>query len=108
MNDLEFWYHWNLCKGIFDGMEKSLITAKQNNPTKDYTEHDNKLVYMQEIQGYLGKQHERVTIIKELNTELNEKLYNIKILLNDYIKENNLLKEEIKQLKFNIKSCEAL
>jgi hypothetical protein len=102
MNDLEFWYHWELCKGIFDGMEKSLITAKQNNPTKDYIEHDKKLVYMQEIQGYLGKLHERVTVVKELNKELNDKNFTFRKLLDEYIKENKSLKEENKNLKENI------
>jgi len=108
MNDLEFWYHWNLCKGIFDGMEKSLIKAKENNPTKDYAEHEKKLVYMEEIQGYLGKLQERVTVIKELNSELNDKNFTVKKILNDYIKENKQLKEENKQLKENISPCTTL
>jgi hypothetical protein len=102
MEDIIFWKHWEMCKYIADGMQKALEKAKQNNPNNDYTEAENKIKIMSEIQTHLGKMQERVIIIKELNFELNESIFKTKAILNEYIKENKALKEENNNLKQNL------
>ncbi len=101
-DEMKFWEHWEKCKAVFEGMEKSLITAKQNNPARDYAEQNKKLQYVADIQGYLGVLQERYVGIKLLNMEINEKYVNIKHKLIETSKEVEVLKKEMQTLKENI------
>ncbi len=97
--DLEFWECWNKCKAIFEGMEKSLITAKQKNPSVDYTEQDKKIQWMADIQLFLGKIQEENTVLKRVNLEHGERYGKLKYLFLDEVNKNKVLETELTTLK---------
>jgi hypothetical protein len=101
-DEMIFWEHWEKCKAIFEGMAKSLILAKQKNPSVDYTEHDKKIQYVTDIQCYLGTLHERNTSIKLLNMEVNERYFIIKQKFIALSKESEALKKELATIKENL------
>ena len=102
MEDFIFWQHWEAIKCVFDGMQEALIKAKGKNPERDYSEADAKLKMMCDLQIYLGTMQERVRVIKQLNYEVNGKLFELKQAHAALIQERNALKKENEELKKNI------
>jgi len=99
---MEFWQYWEKCKYLFDEMQNALIKAKESNPSVDYTKHDEKLRIMSDLQGYIGKLHERVTVIKDINLQHGERYFQIKMRYIAEVQKNKKLEDEIKNLKINM------
>lgn len=103
MDNLEFFKHWESCKYLADSMQLALTKAKEKNPSIDYTEAENKIKILSDIQIYLGQLHERYTTLKEINLEHGEKYGKLKELYIKQAKELQALTNENKQLKESIK-----